>query len=230
MKHFPNFIPATLLIILSTIGNLRSQDIPLVSDSVVRVLHSELSGEAAKRNLEYITRLHRMRGSAEFRKAIDFIESKLKEYGMEQIEVFQMPADGKTMYGTQKSRMAWEAEFAELWELEKGDRDWKPKLRLADWESMPITLAEDSESGEATAELIDIGAGTSEKDYENKNIRGKLVLTSTSPDAVVTLAIEKYGAAGIVSYTQNQFTAWWKEDQNLIRWGPFNSFSKIKAF
>jgi hypothetical protein len=135
--------------------------------------------------------------------------------------------DGKTFYGTQKSRLAWEAEFAELWELDKSG---KPTLKIADWQSMPITLAEDSESGEVTAELMDIGAGTSEQDFAAKNVRGKLVLTSSAPDAVVPLAIEKYGAAGIISYTQNQVTAWWKEDDNLIRWGHLNSFSSTHTF
>ena len=230
MKSFFNHFSWTVFVFLVVCENSYSQDIPLVSDSVVRALNSELSGESAKRNLEYITRLHRMRGSAEFKKAIDFIESKLKGYGLEQVEVFQIPTDGKAIYGTQKSRMAWEAEFAELWELEKVNGQWKPKIRIADWESMPITLAEDSESGEATAELVDIGAGTNEKDYESKSVKGKLVLTSSSPESVTELAIGKYGAAGIVSATQNQITAWWKEDQNLIRWGHFNSFSKIKSF
>ncbi len=202
---------------------------PLLDDRIVSALDGEISGESAKRNLEYITRLHRMRGSADFKKAIDYIESRLKEYGLEDIEVFQLPADGKSMYGTQKSRMVWEAEFAELWELEKDGAGWKPKVRIADWESMPITLAEDSESGEATAELIDIAAGTAEKDYEGKDVKGKIVLTSSSPSSVVKLAVGK-GAVGIISYTQNQLTAWWKEDQNLIRWGHFESFAPVKSF
>jgi len=201
--------------------------IPLVREDVVRSLHGELSGETAKRNLEYITRLHRMRGSIEFKEAINFIEGKLKEYKLQGIEVIQIPMDGKTFYGTQKSRLAWEAEFAELWEI---DNTGKPIIRIADWQSMPVTLAEDSESGEATAELIDIGSGTVEKDYSTKNVTGKLVLTSSPPDAVVPLAIEKYGAAGIVSYTQNQVTAWWKEDENLIRWGHLNSFPTTNTF
>ncbi|MEJ0056393.1 MAG: M28 family peptidase [Bacteroidota bacterium] len=220
-----------LLLVSSVSGNqLFAQGTPLLSDSIITILNSELSGESAKRNLEYITTLHRMRGSKEFKKAIDFISAKLKDYGLEQVEVIQIPTDGKTMYGTQKARMAWEAEFAELWELEKSGSTWKQRIRLADWESMPITLAEDSESGEAVGELVDVGAGTSEKDYENKNIKGNLVLTSSPPEPIVALAIEKYGAAGIISSTQNQPTAWSREDQNLIRWGHLSSFSKTKTF
>jgi len=216
----------TLLIVAFVALHVQGQ-IPLVSEQVVASLHTELSGEGAKRNLEYLTRLHRMRGSIEFNEAIRFIEGKLKEYKLEQIEVIQIQMDSKTFYGTQKSRLAWDAEFAELWEM---DNSGKPALRIADWQSMPITLAEDSESGDVTADLVDIGTGTSEQDYSAKNVTGKLVLTSSSPDAVAPLAIEKFGASGIISYTQNQVTAWWKEDDNLIRWGHLNSFSLSPAF
>ena len=203
---------------------------PLLAEPVVDALHAELSGESAKRNLEFIASLHRMRGSAAFKKAIDFIDSRLKEYNLEEVKSFQMPADGSSMYGTQKARLAWEAEFAELWELKNEGSEWKPSIRLADWESMPITLAEDSESAEVTAELIDVGAGTSERDYTGKDVKGKILLISSLPAAVVPIGIEKFGAAGMVSYTQNQVTAWWKEDQNLIRWGHLDSFSKTKTF
>lgn len=216
---------ATVVVAIS-IANISNAQPPLLDKSTVTALDGELSGESAKRNLEYVTRLHRMRGSAQFRQAIDFIESKLKEYGLEEVEVIEIPADGKTMFGTQKSRLVWEAEFAELWEL---DKDGNRTKRIADWESMPITLAEDSESGEATAELIDVGAGTSEKDYEGKDVKGKIVLISSSPSGAVNLALNK-GAVGLISYTQNQQTAWWKEDDNLIRWGHFESFPKAKSF
>lgn len=224
------YIPIVFLFLLNITIDGFSQHLPLLSESTVDAIHSELSGESAKRNLEYITRLHRMRGSSDFKKAIDFIESRLREYKLEEIEAFQIPADGTSMYGTQKARLAWEAEFAELWELKKENNGWKPTIRLADWESMPITLAEDSESADVTAELVDVGAGTSEKDYAGKDVKGKILLISTSPAAVVALGIEKFGAAGMVSYTQNQVTAWSNEDQNLIRWGHFDSFSKTKTF
>ena len=220
------------LLLLSTISvnSLLAQGISLLPDSLITPLDAELSGESAQRNLEYISRLHRMRGSVEYKKAIEFITAQLKAYGLQRIETIQIPADGKTMYGTQKARPAWEADFAELWELEKQGSTWKPTRRIADWESMPISLAEDSESGDVTAELVDIGAGDSESDYAGKNVAGKLVLTSSSPSAVVSLAIEKYKAAGIISSTQNQHTAWWQEDENLIRWGHLNSFSPVKTF
>lgn len=207
-----------------------AQQIPLGQEKLISHLNEELSGESAKRNLEFISRLHRMRGSKDYKKATDFIQSKLTDYNLESIEMIHIPTDGKTMYGTQKSRMAWDVDFAELWEVEQQNGKWIHKAKIADWESIPLVLAQDSNTGEVTAELVDSGSGTQESDYTNKNIKGKLVLTSSQPGSIVSLAIEKYGAVGIISYAQNQVTAWYKENENLIRWGHLESFAKTKTF
>src|SRR5688500_7828198 len=89
----------------------------LLHESTIAVLAAELSGETAKRNLEYIARHHRRRGSRGFRAAADHIVEQLRAYGLKDARIEQFPADGKIFYGTQKSRPPWDAEFAELWEL-----------------------------------------------------------------------------------------------------------------
>jgi hypothetical protein len=69
-----------------------------------------------------------------------------------------------------------------------------------------------------------VGTGTSDRDYAGKDVRGKLVMTSSQPEDVAKLAITKYGAAGIVSWAQNQKQAWWGEDESLIRWGHLDTW------
>ena len=61
-------------------------------------------------------------------------------------------------------------------------------------------------------------------------MRGKLVLTSSQPGAAYELAVDRFGAAGIVSYAQNQVTGWWKEDETLVRWGHLDTFPAPKTF
>jgi aminopeptidase YwaD len=78
--------------------------------------------------------------------------------------------------------------------------------------------------------LVDVGGGMKESDYAGKDVKGKIVLVSAQPGAVQDLAVGKFGAAGIVSYAQNQKTAWWGEDENLIRWGHLETFSANKTF
>jgi len=202
----------------------------LLPEPVLAALSQELSGETAKSNLEYIARFHRMRGSRGFRSAAEHIVKQLRDYGITDARIEQFPADGKIFYGTQKSRPAWDVDFAELWELREENGSWTRHTRLASWDAMPVTLAQDSENGEANTELVDVNNGTSEKDYAGKDVRGKIVLVAAQPGVVAPLAIERLGAAGIVSYAQNQRTAWWGENENLVRWGHLETFAAKPAF
>jgi aminopeptidase YwaD len=191
-----------------------------LTDKEVAALANEISGETAKRTVEGLSRQHRMRGSRGFRNAADQVVAELKRYGFDDAHIESLPADGKIFYGTQRSRPAWNAELAELWEL---DAEGGRVRRLASWDAAPIVLAQDSVSGEATAALVDVGAGTREEDY--KDVKGKLVLTSSMPSSITPLAIGRFGAAGIISYAQNQRTGWYGEDETLIRWGHLDTFA-----
>jgi aminopeptidase YwaD len=203
---------------------------PLLSEPVIAALANELDGDRAKRDVEVFAQLHRMRASQQFHRATEHIVAELRRAGLTDVEVLRFPADGTTMFGTQKARPAWDAEFAELWELERRDQQWQPGTRVASWESMPLSLAQDSDSGEVVADLVDVGAGTKEQDYAGKQVRGRLVLTSSQPEAVAPLAVDRFGAAGIISYAQNQPTAWSREDESLVRWGHLDSFSPRRTF
>ncbi|HZR28258.1 MAG TPA: hypothetical protein VFA71_05720, partial [Terriglobales bacterium] len=189
----------------------------MLPEKDVAAMAQELSGEAAKRNLEGIVRNHRQRGSQGFHAAAELIAERARVYGLSDVSILQFPADGKIFYGTQRSRPAWDAEFAELWELRKNGDNWTPAILMGSYEAMPVALAEDSESADVTTDLVDVGNGTAEGDYRGKDVRGKIVLASAQPGGVQELAVEKVGAAGIISYAQNQRTAWWGEDENLVR-------------
>lgn len=233
MKQLPMFGVSAAVVCAGALlcaGAAEAQKPPLLPEATVAALEQELSGERAKLNLEFVARQHRTRGSRPFRAAADYIVAQAKAYGLSDAQVLEFPADGKIFYGTQRSRPGWDAEFAELWELRESDGKWQRATRYASWNAMPITLAQDSESGEVTADLVDVDEGTSDSDYVGKDVRGKIVLTSQQPGAIAELAVGKYGAAGIVSYAQNQRTAWWGEDENLVRWGHLETFAPVKTF
>jgi len=185
------------------------------------------------------------------------VAERLRAYGLSDVAILQFPADGKIFYGTQRSRPAWDGDVGELAEisLESSESSricregWPKKVDelhaegkvgiamvclnvnpLASYEAMPIVLAEDSESADVMADLVDVGEGTKESDYAGKDVKAKIVLVSAQPGAVQDLAVGKFGAVGIVSYAQNQKTAWWGEDENLIRWGHLETFSPNKTF
>jgi aminopeptidase YwaD len=197
---------------------------PLLEPAEAEAIAAEVSGTAAKRTVQALSLHHRMRGSEGYRAAAETIRDRLKAYGLSEVEIISLPADGKIFYGTQRSRPAWNAEFAELWERKEEAGRWRDSVRIASWADQPITLAQDSVSGRAEAELVDVGAGTSARDYEGTDVRGKLVLTSSQPEAVAKLAVTERGAAGIVSWAQNQRSAWWGEDESLVRWGHLSTW------
>ena len=236
-------------------GAAWGQKPPLLAEREVAALANELSGETAKRNLEVLATYHRQRGSKGFHAAAELVAARLREYGLNDVAILEFPADGKIFYGTQRSRPAWDAEVGELWERERLEQPPCPtpeamvkqaekvgaliavdcikpipaKL-IASYAAEPVVLAEDSESAEVTAELVDVGEGTKESDYAGKDVKGKIVLVEASPGAAQELAVGKFGAAGLVSYAQNQKNAWWGEDDNLIRWGHLETFSEHKTF
>ncbi len=227
-------LPGLVLLPCLATGAWAGTPPPLLPEPVVAALASELDGSRAKRDIEVFSLQHRMRASRGIASVAQHVVDELARAGFANAEILRFPADGKTMFGTQKSRLAWDADFAELWDLQKtgagAAATWQRRERLASWESMPLSLAQDSDAAEVTAGLVDVGAGTKPADYEGRDVRGKLVLVSSQPEDVQDLAIAKHGAAGIVSYAQNQKTAWWKEDDNLVRWGHLSSFNEGKAF
>jgi aminopeptidase YwaD len=202
-----------------------AQKPPLLPEKDVSALARELSGETAKRNLEGISQFHRQRGSKGFHQAAELVADRLRAYGLSNVTILQFPADGKIFYGTQRSRPAWDAEVGELTEL--GGTN--PKI-IASFKNEPVALAEDSESADVTANLIDVGDGTKGPDYTSKDVRGKIVLVGAQPGAVQDLAVGKYGAVGILSYAQNQKTAWSGDNREQVRWGHLDTFSPNKTF
>lgn len=219
-------VMGSILISSASIADLRA----LVPEDLLHQIAEETSGEAAKRNLDMLTLNHRMRASDQFDRATAHVVEQLRKYGLDEVEVLEYAADGETMFGTQKSRKVWDVRFAELWELAAVDGEFVRSRRLANWDAVPLSLAQDSLSGEVTTTLVDIGAGTADSDYQGKDIRGRLVLTSSQPGSVVERAVGELGAAGIISYAPNQRSAWWKEDDRLVRWGHLSSFPKTRSF
>ena len=197
---------------------------PLLDPAHGSAIAAEVSGSGAKRTIQAMSMHHRMRGSEGFRAAAELVRDRLKDHGLQEVGIISLPADGKIFYGTQRSRPAWNASFAELWEQRQEGGRWSDSVRIASWAEQPISLAQDSVSGRAEAELVDVGAGTSAGDYAGKDVRGKLVLISSQPEAAAPLAIGEHKAAGIVSWAQNQRQAWWGEDESLIRWGHLSSW------
>jgi aminopeptidase YwaD len=202
---------ACLVLLSGTTLALAQQ--PFLSSEQWVKMRDEASGAAPHENLRYLTRLHRVPATAEFDQAAEFVLQRAREYGLAEVQSEQFPIDGKTQYGLMRSYLGWQVEAGQLWEV-------RPRhLLLGDWATDPIRLADYSHTADVEAALVDVGDGAHEADYSGKDVRGKIVLADGVLARVQTLAVAKYGAAGIVSDMPNQTTAWSGLDRTVLRWG-----------
>lgn len=197
---------------------------PLLSDREVTALGSEISGLVAKDSVVELCRFHRVQGSKGFSRAAEFIAARAKEYGLEQVRVERFAADGEKTYHTLKSTPGWDAEAGELWEA--GPRS----VKIADYSEMSVALADYSQSADVTAALVDVGAGTSPEDYENRDVKGRIVLAGGNVATVHARACRERGAAGILSYQQNQATGWSGDYADNVRWGHLSPYDGANRF
>jgi len=163
-----------------------------------RLVRDELSGSTAKGYVSQISCYHRIQGSEMFHEAALLIVDELKRMGVKDAEILQFPADGKQEFWNHQSSPGWDVRSAELHLV-------KPKEELlARFEDIPTSLHTHSqgtpEDG-VTAELVDVGAGTSAKDYKGRDVKGKIVLARGKGHAVHIEAVVKRGAAGVVTDT-----------------------------
>jgi hypothetical protein len=218
---------ALVLFATVTVSAQSIQKVPaetLLDRSVLKALDEELSGVAAKDHVGRLTQLHRVPASPGFHDAIEYVMAQAKAAGLTDAHVETFPGDGATWFGTLHGNRGWRVEAGWLDEVQPEPR------RIISWDDVRLAVADNSESADVTVELVDVGSGTQRSDYAGKDVRGKLVLCDATPSACHRQAVEELGAAGLVSYNSNQVSAWWRDDQDLIRWGHLDARGHKNAF
>ena len=170
---------------------------PLLPYSTFDTITNELSGELTMQHIQAISLFHRTEPSLEFKESAEYVERKLKEFGLADAHIESFPADGKIMYSTFRSRPQWDVEFSELW-LEAPDKE-----RLASYAETAVSIAYYSRSANVTSEVVDVGTGTSDSDYAGKDVAGKIVLAEGDTNLVHRKAVYEHGAAGVIDYRLN---------------------------
>ncbi len=181
-------------------------------EELLKALGDEVAGEEAFQNVVALAGWPRIRTEDEYTGTFHeaaYVLGKLKQYGLEKAQIEYFPWQFQN----------WAPVEAELWLLEP-EREILTSLEL-----VPLCLIQDSQSADVQAELIEVGEGTLPKDYEGKDVRGQLVLSSGYEVQVNHEAVHLRGAVGIISYRgllpndQADNVAWASFSQ-LIRESP----------
>lgn len=164
------------------------------------LLHRNLSGENAQSITAEITTFHRPPGAAGYHAATNLVAEHLRTLGIENVEATTYPLDGTTVAGHGPLPLAWEPHGAAI-NIVSPVRD--SVVNMADTSSCLAWWSKPTPSGGVEAELIDVGTGENDTDFESNDVAGKIVLVGHSDRPggwtyAAQQAMER-GAIGIVS-------------------------------
>jgi hypothetical protein len=176
-----------------------AQRSPLISPSVHDALVNEISGDISFEHMRWFTHYHRPMGGGEGYEAVaKYVEQKAREYGLEDIRVIR-----------QKSTTpSWSPRLGELTLVAPYVR------RLAFTPEVALSMADYSRTTEfSDVELVDVGAGVEDADYEGRQVAGRIVLATGSPATVMNQAVWKRGALGLIYFTTRR-----RDFQDQVPW------------
>src|SRR5437763_12476300 len=161
------------------------------------------SGTRAHRVVADIIRHHRIQASPGFRAAAEHCAGLLRDAGLE-TEILRYPADFRTRYWANDQFPEWECRGATLRLLAPAGE----ARTLADYDEHKLSLVQRSVGtppGGVTAEIALLEDGETEEEYAAIDVRGKLVFTGGDVARVRALAVERHGAAGILTDRMAEF-------------------------
>ena len=172
----------------------------LLDQPTLTLLQEELSGQQAKEHVVAISGYHRIQGSPGYSDAARYVLQQLHSFGFRAwIESF--PAEGRISYQTWRSPPGYRIESAELRMI-----GFENEL-IVSYPESAMSVMTYSSPGHVRGQLVYVGAGTSDEDYQGTTVRGKLVLATGDVSIVHRLAVLKYGAAAVLRYGDDELAA-----------------------
>jgi aminopeptidase-like protein len=155
-----------------------------------------LSGERAKDVAVGIARFHRIQASPGYDEAVEYVTGLLKESGIKH-QVHEYPADGTAR------TYEWTAPPA--WTIRSGClRQVKPEEKsLCSFDEIPQAVIAHSPGGRVEGDLVHVGNGDSDVDYEGRDVKGKIILACGRASQVNRQATKR-GAIGVVIYPDSE--------------------------
>ena len=179
---------------------------------IASVIGKEFSGSLAK---EYATKIYstdRYFSYDRFHQTARYCADEMEKIGLEDVEIIPYKADGKTAYGDWIIPRAWDVEDATLEIVEP--REWASIL--ASYKEEPTCLfflsAPTPPEG-VEAEVVRVEDCTNPTDYVGKDLRGKVIFTSTRPHRTKEYLLDSM-VTGLI-YDADR-------DGELVRWDNYS--------
>jgi hypothetical protein len=163
-------------------------------EQMITLLAREVSGVRAKDDVCRIARHHRIQGSPGLLDAAQEVQGLLNLSGID-VVLHRFPADGDTSAFGWTSPPFWTVRSGQL-ELDDDEQE-----LLACFDEIPQAIVAHSPGGTAAGELIHVGEGTRDEQYQGRDVAGRFVLAHGRARQVAQAAA-RHGAAAIVIYPQ----------------------------
>jgi hypothetical protein len=221
------------LLILAGSTTLPSQDglrrPSVLPESYLKLIANEINGYAAFNNLRIISTYHRTLGSDQISELLSRLKEKCILYGIKDVTIHKTPI-----------RTGYEYFFLQNFDGQVPTRTRSAEVRLVkpypklitSTESAPSCLIQGSRAANLTAPVVYIGPGNDPKNYEGKDLKGKIALAGDAlPNDIKELAIHKYGAAGVLCYLDIPHNSGDNDDANLnFYWSPWSKSGEESTF
>jgi hypothetical protein len=184
----------TFLTVPPRAEELDTQYWPVLTRPQVQSLIETISGETIVDSIRYLAQYWRWAPSHAFHTVAEHMAATTTAYGLKDAHIERFIADKKTRYsGQTMNRPSWDPIAAELWVVDP------VRQKITSFADIPMCVAGYSRNTDVTAELVDVGAGTSPDDYAGKNVQGKVVLATGPVGTLQQMAIFERGALGVLS-------------------------------
>ncbi|HEY6291424.1 MAG TPA: M28 family peptidase [Terriglobia bacterium] len=214
-------LAATWVVVLTLSWPARAQRSPFLPEDIDQKLTNEISGDIAFDNLRSLVLYHAPEGESEgFQDEARWVADRARTYGIENVHFIDLPSWGDS---SGQPLPGWTLKGGELWLISP------VTVKLGDVRETPTSVADYSPTADLTADLVDVGEGTDDADYEGKDVKGKIVLAYGPPAAIEQIACAQHGAIGIVSYYSTR-TDPWTDHPDQVAWlqsGPALSSAPV---
>jgi aminopeptidase YwaD len=159
-------------------------------------IQNEVSGERAWDMVAKISRFHRIRGGgqgSDYDRCVEWLATELQAIGLQEVQIKRYTADGFKKYFLWDSPVGWKVKEAELWLVEP------EKKLISRFSDQAVSLMPYSQGAKLETEVIFVGQGKSAEEYENKDVKDKIVFALGGDGARVHReAVLNRGAAGVL--------------------------------
>ncbi len=166
----------------------------LLPDEMAQDVADRVSGIKALDYVMDISRFHRIQASPGLIESLEYVKNVIESISDAKTELHLYDANGEGKIGEWEQLYGWAPKKGRLELIEP------EKKILADFEAEPISLAAHSSTTNMEGEVVFVGKGLTPEDYQGKDVKGKIVLTTSRATLVHKVACILRGAAGVLTY------------------------------